>query len=121
MTVHIGKEIEKIFQESGLKIGHFADRINTGERNVYSIFNRKDISADMLAKISRVLDFDFFKLYQDQLDGLLKEPEVPYRRAIDEISLTITVTGPLDHYYEHFADLLRELISTSGKFGFKLK
>ena len=63
MNIHVGQIIESKFQESGIKLSVFAERINTGERNVYSIFKRKDINAGMLKVISEVLDFNFFDLY----------------------------------------------------------
>ncbi len=63
MELHIGKEIEKRFLESGIKPGEFARRINTGQRNIYAIFRRKDINTDLLFRIGKALNFNFFTLY----------------------------------------------------------
>ncbi len=60
MQIHIGREIENVYQKSGMKLSEFAKRINTSARNVYSIFERKEIKTDQLQKICEVLDFDFF-------------------------------------------------------------
>lgn len=65
MELHIGSEIEKKFLESGMRPGEFAKRINTGARNIYTIFKRKGINSDLLKKIGEVLNFDFFTLYQE--------------------------------------------------------
>lgn len=64
MELHIGNEIEKKFEESGMRPAEFAKRINTGSRNIYTIFKRKDINSGQLRKIGEVLNFDFFTLYQ---------------------------------------------------------
>jgi plasmid maintenance system antidote protein VapI len=63
MRLHIGKEIERRYKESGLKQSEFARRLSTSPRNVYAIFERSEIKTDMLLKISEVLDFNFFSLY----------------------------------------------------------
>lgn len=65
MEVHIGREIEKRFHESGMKLMEFARRLNTGKRNVYSIFERKEISVSQLKKIGNILQYDFFQLYTE--------------------------------------------------------
>lgn len=65
MELHIGQEIEKQYHKSGLKLSEFAKRLDTSTRNIYSIFARSDINSAQLKKISEVLGFDFFTLYQD--------------------------------------------------------
>ena len=99
----------------------FAERINTGERNVYSIFGRRDISAEMLSAISEALSFNFFKLYERQLDYLTNDPEVGYQKKKPDISLTLTLAADLDSYYQHFSDFLNAVAVEAQKYGFKLK
>lgn len=117
MKVHIGKEIEKKFQESGLKLGVFAERINTGERNVYSIFKREDINAEMLKTISDVLGFNFFKIYERELDGnSWCEPRDAYAIQSKTMSINISLTTPMEGI-EKLPDLLikiKELAKTMG-------
>lgn len=91
MEVHIGKEIAKRYQDSGLKLSEFAKRINTGPRNVYALFDRKDISTDRLRKISQVLNFNFFQLYEKTLPTQVKEPKVPYMASVIEKKILVLV------------------------------
>lgn len=74
MDVHIGKEIEKRYQASGIKLAEFAKRLNSSTRNIYSIFERKDITTAQLKKISQILNYDFFQLFQKPpaTDGQVK-------------------------------------------------
>ncbi|HVW97543.1 MAG TPA: hypothetical protein VHA56_16335 [Mucilaginibacter sp.] len=121
MALHIGKEIERKFQESGFKIGYFAEQINTGERNVYSIFSRKDISADMLARISKTLDFNFFRLYEQNLPSLANDPQVQYEKVSSQITVGINITALPGIFYENFGSLMRELVTQGKKYGFTIK
>ncbi len=121
MNVHIGKEIEKKFQDSGLKMSAFAEKINTGERNVYSIFGREDISAEMLTSISNALDFNFFSFYERKINNLVNDPVVVYKKNQNNICTTFTIAGDPDDYYENFPKFLQSMISEAAKFGFKIK
>jgi hypothetical protein len=91
MKLHIGKEIEQRYNESGIKLSEFARRLNTSPRNVYTIFERADIKTDLLLKISEVLKFNFFSLYQTSPSGV-SEPVVNYSSKAKTDALTVIVT-----------------------------
>jgi hypothetical protein len=88
MALHIGREIEIRYKESGLKLSEFAKRLNTSSRNVYDIFERSEIKTDQLERISKILNFNFFSLYQD--NGV-QEANVPYTRKEKNNSISIVV------------------------------
>jgi hypothetical protein len=117
MDVHIGQEIERKFQDSGLKLTVFADKINTGERNVYSIFKRRDISAEMLRKISNVLNYNFFELYEQGLEeGLVQEPSIKYKVEASAISLALNVSVSKSKL-DHISAFIREVGQVAQKHG----
>jgi plasmid maintenance system antidote protein VapI len=117
MKMHIGKEIEQKFQESGLKLPVFADKINTGERNVYSIFKREDISADMLRKISEVLGYDFFSLYQQHSDlPLVNEPMTTYQRSEQSVNMGLSLVVSKNEM-KNFASFFEEMQTIAHKYG----
>lgn len=105
MQLHIGKEIEKIYQNSGLKLSEFAKRINTSSRNVYSIFERPEIKTDQLVKISEVLHFNFFSLYISSQNTNIAEPREPYSSAKQKISITIELDGKQSTLNEHIRNI----------------
>src|SRR5436190_23225232 len=80
MKLHIGKEIERRYKDSGIKLSEFARRLSTSPRNVYSIFERSEIKTDLLQKVSEVLNFNFFSLYLPA-NQQVNEPENYYRPA----------------------------------------
>lgn len=131
MKIHIGKEIALKFQESGLKMPFFADLIATGERNVYSLFNRPDISAEMLTKISKALNFNFFSLYEAKLpDNIASEPNEKYSNnkfakedpEEGHVNMTISfnISSPMDKM-EKITELISLVNNEAKKMGFKLK
>lgn len=90
MALHIGKEIEQKYKESGIKLSEFAKRISTTTRNVYDIFERSEIKTDQLERISKVLNFNFFTLYQGSTN-LVEEPEARYYTSKSRNSVSILV------------------------------
>jgi hypothetical protein len=101
MQLHIGKEIEKIYQNSGMKLSEFAKRINTSSRNVYSIFERPEIKTDQLAKISEVLRFNFFSLYMTSKNSHVAEPQELYASSKSKITVTLELDGKQTTLDEH--------------------
>ena len=65
--VSIGGLIKEQFEKSKLSIEEFANLIACKRDNVYDIFRRERIDTDLLLKISRILKFDFFKTYSEQI------------------------------------------------------
>lgn len=108
MEVHIGREIEKKYQDSGMKLSEFAKRINTSSRNVYSIFARKEIKTDQLIKICEVLNFDFFALYVEPVSTSsmgVEEPKQVYVKHKGKVMVTIELDGSTASLEQHIKRL----------------
>ena len=58
--MHIGKMIQREFKKSGMTAQAFADAIACNRQNVYKIFEKPDISTNLLRRISLILKHDFF-------------------------------------------------------------
>ena len=67
--IQIGKLIKEQFLKSELSIEKFANSIGCNRDNVYDIFRRERINTDQLLKISKILKFDFFKTYSEQISN----------------------------------------------------
>lgn len=65
--VDIGTAVKTKLKASKLTVVWFAEQLGCSRTNVYKIFNKHSIDTEELFKISRILDFDFFKLYSDKL------------------------------------------------------
>jgi transcriptional regulator with XRE-family HTH domain len=62
--IHIGKKIKEVVNAKEISVALFAKKINKSRTVVYNIFERESIDSLLLYKISEVLDFNFFALYQ---------------------------------------------------------
>lgn len=58
---HLGHKIKSVFEQKQMSVSEFARQIHCERTNVYTIFNRTTIDTDLLARISRVLEYNFFE------------------------------------------------------------
>lgn len=63
----IGQLIHVRLQERGMSVSHLARQLSCERSNLYRIFERESIDTRLLLRISRVLEYDFFRLYSDEL------------------------------------------------------
>ena len=63
----IGLLIKAKLRERKQSVVWLAGQLGCSRTNVYKIFGKKSIDTDELMKISRILNFDFFKLYSRPL------------------------------------------------------
>ena len=61
--LHIGQIIRQKVDEKGIKISQLSHRLNYTRRNIYDIFDRESVDSKLLAKISKILDYDFVTEY----------------------------------------------------------
>lgn len=67
---HIGKLIWDRLQELERSPGWLAKKINCDRTNVYKIIRRQSIDTELLARISKALDYNFFKDLSDEQDEM---------------------------------------------------
>ena len=73
--IHIGKNIQYIFNQSGLTVSQFARMLDLQRTRVYTIFESKTIDIDLLCKVSDVLYYDFLsEVYIKKREALSLNP-----------------------------------------------
>ena len=65
--IHIGKLIHEEMLRQERTPTWLARKINCERANVYYIFRQPSINTDLLLRGSVALNFDFFRLYSDEL------------------------------------------------------
>lgn len=65
--IHIGKMIRKTLDEQGRKITWFAEQLNCDRTNIYKILQKQHLDAELLLRISKILNFDFFSYYSKDI------------------------------------------------------
>lgn len=101
MEVHIGSEIAKIQKARGIQNEEFARKINTSVRNLNNIKIKDDLTVSQLFRISEVLNFNFFELFEPVVvEPGFKEPAGKYK-----ISRNHTIKFEVQYPTERSADL----------------
>ena len=65
--MHIGQIIRQELEDQGRSVVWLAKQMSYSRTNIYKIFDRPSIDADVLLRISLVLGVDFFKYYSAEL------------------------------------------------------
>jgi transcriptional regulator with XRE-family HTH domain len=66
MAIHIGKRIKEELYRQNISVSDFAKKINKSRNVIYNIFERVSIDTELLNKIGKILNCDFFSLYSNQ-------------------------------------------------------
>lgn len=66
-SVFIGQLIKHELKRQGKTSVWLAQQLDCHRTNVYKIYGRDTIDTGMLLHISKILDYDFFKLYSEIL------------------------------------------------------
>jgi len=93
MPIHIGKKIREEVDRQNIPITAFSKKISRSRNVVYDIFERESVDTDLLNKIGKVLNCDFFSIYSAQKDyaqdGIksfnLREPEAAYKNQEESL------------------------------------
>lgn len=67
MSIHIGKEIEKKTRERGMTVVGLSRELGCHRTNIYRIFDSPTVDTGILSRLSVILQFDFFKLYSEDI------------------------------------------------------
>ncbi len=74
--IDIGNEIKKELKRQERSVSWFARKLYCDRSNIYSIFKRKSLDSDLLWRISRILEHDFFKEYSESLEEDIRESKI---------------------------------------------
>lgn len=67
--IFIGRLIESELRNQERSVVWLARKLNCNRTNIYKIFNRTSIDTDLLLKISKILNRNFFEPYARELGG----------------------------------------------------
>ena len=67
--MHIGEKVKARAKELRIGPTELGRMIKTSKQNVYGIFERKSMDTELLQKLSKVLEFDFFVYYYSPGNG----------------------------------------------------
>lgn len=71
--IHIGKLIKQKLAEQGKTTLWLARQLSYNRTTMYKIYDKASLDSQMLFRISRIMNYDFFQEYSKELD----EPNEP--------------------------------------------
>jgi hypothetical protein len=120
-------KIKERLDEKKLTLKWLAEQIGITTKTFNNNPLIADHSIDFVMKISRLLDFDFFKDYNEWLIQhneppitAFHEPEVLPTRQ-NGLTLELKITGSYANIGMYFGDFLKALQKEADKYGFKIE
>lgn len=65
--IHIGQMVEISVAESGIGISQISNFFRCSEDEINEMYSQENLPADILLKWSKLLEYDFFRLYSQHL------------------------------------------------------
>ena len=75
VSMHIGNIIHKVMEQQGHTVTWLAHEYGCSRVNIYKIFDKQSVDTQSLLRLSVILDYDFFALYQQELHDRLESKE----------------------------------------------
>jgi len=121
MGIHIGQKIKEELYAQGISVSVFAKKINRSRNVVYKIFERESIDTELLNKMAKILNCDFFSLYSSQKElshahvKHYSEPLDAYNRQTEELLGLQQQHEALQKEVEYLKKIIALLESTKTK------
>jgi transcriptional regulator with XRE-family HTH domain len=118
MDLHIGELIKQIIKKRQYTVGAIAKFINRERSVIYDIYNRETIDTGLLYTLSDVLNYDFFQVYSQKLQGTIdkvEEPIAEYEKLEAKKKKTRRVMIEVELTEEQYDDFLKEHTKIKGK------
>ncbi len=74
--INIGEEIKKVAKKKFAKDIDFAKEMGKTRQTIYDLYKRETIDVNTLLEVCRVLSYNFFELYEQQLPFVKKIQEL---------------------------------------------
>lgn len=70
-VMHIGKRIKQKLAEQGKTSLWLAQQLSYNRTTMYKIYDKASLDTQMLLRISRIMQYDFFKEFSQELGNIL--------------------------------------------------
>ena len=66
-SIHIGSLIKAELERQERTVSWFARKLCCDRSNVYKLFRRSTIDTELLLRVSKILEYNFFELYSEKV------------------------------------------------------
>lgn len=106
--IHIGQMVETKVAESGIEISRICNFFKSSEEEIKKMYLQDNLPTDILLKWSKLLEYDFFRLYSQHL--ILYAPPAATREKQDKSSKLPQFRKSI--YTKEVIDFILEQITT---------
>ncbi|MFP3597216.1 transposase [Chryseobacterium sp. SIMBA_029] len=111
-NIHIGFFLEQRVNECQIEITRICKFLDCDDRDVKKMFQSKNLDCELLLKWSRLLKYDFFRIYSQHL--ILYSP--PSSKIFDQASKTTNIPQFRKNIYtKEIIEFMLESISNGNK------
>lgn len=111
--IHIGNLIKKRTVESGIELSRICNFIPCTEEQVFEMYNASSLDTDVLLRWSKLLGYDFFRLYTQHMILYAPPPSENRDQKIKKTSQMPVFRKNI--YTREIIDFILELIATGQK------
>lgn len=97
-TIFIGKLIQEELKTQKKSVVWLSNELGCNRTNIYKIFNRRSIDAELLLRISKALQRNFFEPYISRLPSWKQSFSAPLLRAVWLTGVTMSWHKNIRHY-----------------------
>lgn len=109
--IHIGSIVQSRVTEKGTDMQRICKFMKCTEEEIHEMFESKSIDTDNLLRWSKILEYDFFRIYTQHL--ILYSPPSKVDKTEDKPSLLPSFRKSI--YTREVIDFILELIETNDK------
>jgi len=112
--IHIGKFIHAKFQEQNIDFKRACIFIKCTEQDIKDMFLQENISSDILLKWSKLLEYDFFRIYSNHLILYAPPSSSRYNKNLSK-EKSVLPEFRKNIYTKEMIDFILELIKSGKK------
>lgn len=71
--MHIGRILQQRLKDEGRTVVWLANELGCHRTNVYNLFDKYSIDTQLLQRISIIMHYNFFSLYEDEVKAKINE------------------------------------------------
>ena len=72
-AMHIGSKLREQLKQDGKSVVWLARELGCHRTNIYNLFDKYSIDTQLLARISIIMNYNFFNLYKEEVDEKIQD------------------------------------------------
>ena len=112
-NINMGNLIHQRAKECGIDSDRISNDLNLPQAEIEMIYKSETIDVNILLKISKLLEYDFFRIYTEYL--ILHAPQRKTKNVISKRKKTESIVFRKNIYTKEIIDFILELLESKVK------